>query len=232
MSSGLSLSANGLLASVERQLLPRHPELDHHPLLSLLIDQEMAVEEKTAIFFKVRSRYGLATGMLRFEGRGPQDDVLAVKRAIALANGHCRLPRVIPHGSEAIRFGIETGDSGPGARRSFRIEKGEIRLQKFAVLDHVLLTRALCHNRLPLHREEGLDDIPVARELPEQLLTRPRRIRRLVLIVSLLSDCRTSNEQSRKNPFFHGGEIICEEGRRCTPVVRSSGRAGRWGGRY
>src|SRR5580765_4423600 len=130
-----------------RKLLPRHAQLDDHSLLPFVIDQKMAMEEYAAVFLKVRARYGLAPRMLGVEGRGPQHDVLAVKRAVALANRHRRLPRVVPHGGEAVRFGIEAGDSGAGALRSVSIEEGEIRLQKLAVLDHVLLARALRHDR-------------------------------------------------------------------------------------
>ena len=111
------------------------------------------MEENAAVFLKVRARDGLAPRTIGIEGRGPQDDVLAVERAVALANRHRRLPRVVPHGGEAIRFGIEAGDSGAGALRSVGIEEGEIRLQKLAVLDHVLLTRAFGHDRLSVHRE-------------------------------------------------------------------------------
>jgi hypothetical protein len=64
------------------QLLPRHPQLDHHPLLPFVIDQEMAMEEKAAVFLKVRTRNSLAPRMLGIEGRGPQDDVLAVECAL------------------------------------------------------------------------------------------------------------------------------------------------------
>jgi hypothetical protein len=81
------------------------------------------------------------------EGRGPQDNVLDIERAVALANRHRRLPRVVPHGGETIRFGIEAGDSRAGALRSVNIEEGEIRLQELAVLDHVLLTLAFRHDR-------------------------------------------------------------------------------------
>ena len=92
---------------------------------------------------------------------------LPVERAVALANGHRRLARVIPDGSEAIRFGIEAGDSGAGALRSVSIEEGEIRLQKLAVLDHVLLTASFRGDRLSVHREKRLYDVPVTRKLPE-----------------------------------------------------------------
>src|SRR5215467_2399168 len=102
----------------------------------------MAMEENAAVFLKVGARDRLAPGSVGVQGRGPQDDVLAVERAVALANRHRRLVRVIPHGRETIRLGIEAGNSGPGALRSFRIEEGEIRLQKLPVLDHILLTRA------------------------------------------------------------------------------------------
>jgi hypothetical protein len=46
------------------QLLPCHPELDHQPLLALVIDQEMAMEENATVFLKVRARDSLAPGML------------------------------------------------------------------------------------------------------------------------------------------------------------------------
>ena len=182
----------------------------------------MAMEEEPAVFLKVRTRDGLAPGMLGIEGRGPQDDVLAVERAVALANGHGGLVRVVPHGGEAIRFGIEAGDSGAGALRSVRIEEGEIRLQKLAVLDHVLLTRAFRHDRLPVHREERLDDVPVAHKLREQLLTGARRVRRLILIVGLLRDCGSGNKQSRDNPFLSWHAMICENRKRRTAFALAS----------
>jgi hypothetical protein len=84
------------------------------------------------------------------------------------------------------------------------IEEGKIRLQKLAVLDHILLTRAFRHDRLPVHREERLDDVPVARKLREELLTGTRPVRRLILIVGLLRDRRRSKEQRRDNRFPHG----------------------------
>src|SRR5207248_8888893 len=101
----------------------------------------MAVEEQAAVFLKMCARDGLAPGTLLIQRRGPQDDVLAVERAVALTDGHRRLPRVVPHGCEAIRLRIEAGDSGARALGSVRIEEGEIGLQKLAVLDHVLLAR-------------------------------------------------------------------------------------------
>ena len=162
------------------------------------------MEEDAAVLFKVRPRHGLAPRMLGIEGRGPQHDVLAVEGAVALANGHGGLVRVVPHGSEAIRFGIKTRDSGASGLRSVIIDEGEIGLQKLAVLDHVLLTRAFGHTRLPFHGEEGLDDVPVAGKLREQFLTGARPVRRLVLIVSLLREGSSGNKQSCDNPFFHG----------------------------
>lgn len=162
------------------------------------------MDEKAAVFFKVCASDGLAPRMLRIQWSGPQDDVVAVERAIALANRHRRLARIVPDGGKAIRFGIEAGDSSAGALRSIRIEEGEIRLQELAVLDHVLLTRPFCHNRFAVHREEGFNDVPVARELREQFLTSAGGVRWLVLIVGLLRDCRGGNKQSRSNPFPHG----------------------------
>src|SRR6266436_1147612 len=58
--------------------------------------------------------------------------------------------RFVPHGGEGIRFGIEAGDSGAGALRSVRIEERKIRLQRLAVLDHILLTT--CRLLVTLHR--------------------------------------------------------------------------------
>src|SRR5215831_8875299 len=167
-------------------LLPRQPQLDHHPLLPLVIDHEMAMEEKPAVVLKVGTRDGLAPRTVGIEGRGPKHDVLAVERAVALANRHGGLLRVVPDGGEATRFGIEAGNSGAGALRPVRIEEGEIRLQKLAVLDHVLLTCAFGHDRLSLVREKRLDDVPVAGKLREQPLTATRSVRRFVLIVGLL----------------------------------------------
>jgi hypothetical protein len=162
------------------KLLPCHPQLDHHPLPAFVINHEMAMQENAAVFLKVRARDRLTPRTIGIKGRGPQDNVLAVERAVALTNRHGGLPRVVPHGSEAIRFGIKAGDSGPGALRSVSVEEGEIRLQKLAVLDHVLLTRAFRHDRLSVQGEERFDDVPVARKLCEQFLTGTRRVRRLV----------------------------------------------------
>jgi len=162
------------------------------------------MEENVAVFFKVCARDRLAPRTIGVEGRGPKDDVLPIERAVALANRHRRLPRVEPHGCETIRFGIEAGDSGAGGLRSVRLEEGKIRLQKLAILDHELLTRALRHDRLPVHRKERLDDVPIARKLREELLTGARHVRWLVLIVGLLRDRRSSKEQRHRNPFRHG----------------------------
>lgn len=102
------------------KLLPRHPQLDDHPLLPFVIDQKVAMEENAAVFLKVRARDGFAAGVLGIERRRPQDDVLAVERAVALANRHRRLPRVVPYRSEAIRLGIEAGDSGTGSSQKIK----------------------------------------------------------------------------------------------------------------
>src|SRR5215469_4778211 len=179
----------------------------------------MAMEKKAAVFLKVRTRDGLASRTIGIEGRRPQYDVLAVERAVALANRHRGLPRVVPHRGEAIRFGIEAGDARTGALRSIGIDEGEIRLKKLAVLDHVLLTRAFRHDRLAVRWEECLNDIPVARKFREQLLTGARRILRLILIVGLLRDHRSGNEQCSGYPFPHGTRMISESREHCRPFV-------------
>src|ERR1700691_5285413 len=130
----------------------------------------MAMEENAAVFLEVSARDGFASGTVGVEGGGPQDDAFAVEGAVALANRHGGLARVIPHGGEAIGFGIEAGDSGAGTVGSVSFEEGEIRLQELAVLNHVLLTRAFGYDRLSVEGEESLDDVPVAGKLREQLL--------------------------------------------------------------
>jgi hypothetical protein len=204
-------------------LLPRHPQLDHHPLVPFVIDRKMAMEENAAVFLKMRTRDGLAARTVGVEGRGPQDDVLAVERAVALANRHGRLTRVEPHGGEAICFGVEARDSSAGALRSVRIEEGEIRLQKLPVVAHVLLTSAFRDDWLSVHWEERFDDVPFASKLREQLLTGTRRVRWLVLIVGLLRDRRSGNEQRRDNPSLHGATIICQTRNDRTPYGRETG---------
>jgi hypothetical protein len=192
-----------LVPEVVGKLLPRHPQLDHHPLVPFVIDQEVAMEEKAAVFLKVRARDGFAPRKFSIESRGPQDDVLTVERAVALTNRHRCLPRVVPHGCEAIRLAIEAGDSGARALRSVSIEEDEIGLQKLALLDHVLLACCFGHDRLAIHWEECLHHVPLAGHLREQLLAGARSVRRLVLIVGLLRDRRGGDEQNRCNPFRH-----------------------------
>ncbi len=92
------------------------------------------MEEDPAVFLKACTRDSLAPGMLSIEWRGPQYDVLAVEGAVALASGHGGLVRVIPHGGEAIRFGIEDGDSG--GLRSVIIDEGYAKIASVARLSH------------------------------------------------------------------------------------------------
>src|SRR4051812_25106144 len=123
------------------------------------------MQEQSAVVLKVSAGDGLAPGAVRFEGGGPEDDVLAVKGAVTLANGHSGLPRVIPDSGEPIRFRIEAGDAGAGALAAVSIKEREIGLQEFAILDHVLLACGFRDDRFAVRREERLDDIPLAREL-------------------------------------------------------------------
>jgi hypothetical protein len=174
------------------------------------------MEENATVLLKMRARHGLSPRMIGVEGCSPQDDILAVEGAVALANRHRRLSRVVPHGGEAIRFGIEAGNSSASALRSIWIEEGEIRLQKLAVLDHVLLTRSFCLDRFSVYWKEGLNEVPVAHELREQLLAGAGCVWRLVLIVSLLRHHRNGNEQNRKNEIFHSKRMICEKRNPCT----------------
>src|SRR5206468_622022 len=71
-------------------------------------------------------------------------------------------------------------------------------------------TRAFRHDLLPVAPEESLDDVPVARELCEQLLPGTCRVRRLILILGLLRkrDCGRGNNQGRGNPALHVTPIL------------------------
>src|SRR5215813_15246236 len=129
------------------------------------------MEEKAAVFFEVCARDSFASGTLGIKSRSPEDDVLAVEGAIALADRHRRLPRVIPHGREAVRLRIETGDSGARAFGTVSIDEREVGLEELAVLDHVLLAGCFRHDRLAVRREKGLHNVPITDELCEQLLT-------------------------------------------------------------
>ena len=178
------------------------------------------MEEKAAVFLEVCAGDGLAAGTFGIECRRPENDVLAVESAVALTDRHCRLPRVVPNGGEAIALRIEAGDSRACALGSVRIGEREIGLQKLAVLDHVLLAYGFRHDRLPIGGEECLHDIPLADELCQQLLTGARSVRRLVLIMALLRDrhphertfgasggpCdrRSRDEQNRYDASCHG----------------------------
>ena len=129
------------------------------------------MKKLSRVFLKVGASHGLAARTFNVERRGPQHDVLAIKRAVALADRHRRLPRVVPHRCEAIRFRVEAGDSGSRTFCSIRIEEREIRLQELAVLDQVLLAHRLGDDGLSIHREERLHDIPLAGELGEKGFT-------------------------------------------------------------
>jgi len=152
------------------------------------------MEKNAAVFLEMCSRDRFAPWPFGVKGRSPEHDVLAIERAIALTYRHCRLPRIEPHRREAIRFRVEARDSGPCTLGSVGIEECEIRLKELALLDHVLLTRSLRDDRFSIHRNESLHDVPVAYELGEQLLTGAWRVRRLVLVVGLLRDCRSGDK--------------------------------------
>ncbi len=148
------------------------------------------MQENAAVILQVCACNGLASRTFGIERGSPQHDVLAIKRAVALTNRHRRLARVEPDCRKAIRLWIESGDSRARALRSIRIEEREIGLEKFSVLDHVLLARAFRHSGFAACWKESLNDLPIAYELREQLLTGSGSIRRLILVVGLLSDCR------------------------------------------
>jgi hypothetical protein len=38
---------------MQRELLPRHPQFNHHSLVPFVINQEMAMDENTTAFFKM-----------------------------------------------------------------------------------------------------------------------------------------------------------------------------------
>ena len=105
------------------QLFPRQSQLDDHALLTFVINREMAMKENAAVVLQVCARDSLAARTIGVERSGPQNDIVAVEGAIALANGHGGLPGVVPDGGEAIRFGIEAGDSGASALGSVGLKK-------------------------------------------------------------------------------------------------------------
>lgn len=162
----------------------------------------MSVDENLAVFLQVRAGDGFAPGSVIIERSGPQHDVLAVERPVALADRHLRSPRVEPHGREAVRLWIEAGDSRAAGLRAVSIEESEIRLQKLAVLHHELFTRTLGHPGLAFSRVERVDDAPVARKLRQQFLAGAGSALRLVLIVVLLGHRRS------------GGQEYCNKGYR------------------
>ena len=161
------------------------------------------MHENVAVVLKVRPCDRLAPRTIRIERSGPQHDVFAVESPVALANRHRRLSRVVPDSRKAIGFGVETGDSGASAAGSVRVEEREFRFQKPAAFDHLLPARALCDDRFSLFRKEGPHHVPIARKLREQLLSGTRRVRRLVLILALLRDRDTANEQEGENASPH-----------------------------
>ena len=73
------------------QLLPCEPQLDHQPLIPLVIYQVMSMDKDAAILLKVGPRYSLTSRIIRIKRRCPQHNVFAVESAIALANRHRRL---------------------------------------------------------------------------------------------------------------------------------------------
>jgi hypothetical protein len=163
-------------------------ELDHHALLAFVIHRKMAMNENFPVFFEVRTGDGFAARAIGIEGSGVENDVLAVKRAVALANRHGGLLRIEPHGGEAIRFGIEAGNSGASGFRSVGIVEREIGLQKLAALNHALRASAFRHDRLAVRGEETLHYIPLAHELREEFLTGAGCVRRFVFFMGLLRE--------------------------------------------
>ena len=64
--------------------------------VAFVVDREMTMAEKAAVFFKMCARQGLAPGMFGIERRSPPDDVVAIERAVTLSNRHRGLSRVPP----------------------------------------------------------------------------------------------------------------------------------------
>ncbi len=119
---GAELPYSDFRETISMELLPRHVQLDHHPFIPFVVDQEVAMEQEATAFLEVCAGDRLASRTVGIDWCGPQDDVLAVKRAVALTNRHRGLSRVVPDGCEA-RLRIEAGDSGAGAVRAVRIEE-------------------------------------------------------------------------------------------------------------
>ena len=63
----------------------RHPQLDHHVLGPLVVDQVMPMQEQPSVFFKVRARHRLPPRTIRIQRRCPQHNVRAIKRRTTIA---------------------------------------------------------------------------------------------------------------------------------------------------
>jgi len=68
------------------KLLPCHPQLDHHPFRPFVINGEMPMEKNTTVLLQVRPRNRLTPRMFCIQRLISQYDVLAVERAVALAD--------------------------------------------------------------------------------------------------------------------------------------------------
>ena len=171
----------------------------------------MPVHQNTPALLEMRPRHRLSPRLFHIERSRVQHNALPVKRAIALPDGHRRLPRIEPHRCELIRPGIKAGDSRSRALAAIRLEEREVRLQKSPVLNHVLPARTLRHTGRARGREKRLHHVPIARELCQQFLTRAWRICRFIFSVSLLPDRRGREKQNRWYPLCHGNRLYATQ---------------------
>src|SRR5579875_2201995 len=205
-----------------RDSSPRHAHLKDHPLLALALKQQVLVKKDAAALFEMCAGDGLASRMVRIKRGGPENNVFSIKCAIALANGQCGLPRVVPHGGEAIRFKVESRNASARSLCSVGIHECEFGLKKLTVMYHILPAGSFGYDGLSGPGEKGLDYIPFACKLRKKFLAGARQAWRLILILVLLRKQRCGNQQRRGDPFLHGFNhrrspkiALCRTAHRC-----------------